>query len=84
MVKKNKEKEKKISVSETKLSEQKILREKIISVVNNKTNNKSQYLLFYLIKIFEKRKYNLISKEEIIQMIKQIYEKDPNFFITNF
>ena len=83
MVKKNKEKEKKISVSETKLSEQKILREKIISVVNNKTNNKSQYLLFYLIKIFEKRKYNLISKEEIIQMIKQIYEKDPNFFITS-
>ena len=82
MGKGNKGKENRNSLSETKMSEQKILREKIISIVDDKSVNKSQYLLFYLIKIFEKRKYKLISKEEIMQIIKSIYEKDPNYFIT--
>ena len=83
MVKNNKGKERLNSVSETKMSEQKLLREKIITIINEKSNsNKSQYLLFYLVKIFEKRKYKLVSKEEIIQLIKKVYDKDPQFFRT--
>ena len=82
MVKNNKGKERLNSVSETKMSEQKLLREKIISIINEKSNSKSQYLLFYLVKIFEKRKYKLVSKEEIIQIIKKVYDKDPQFFRT--
>jgi len=83
MVKNNKGKERLNSVSETKMSEQKLLREKIITIINEKSNsNKSQYLLFYLVKIFEKRKYKLVSKEEIMQLIKKVYDKDPQFFRT--
>ena len=83
MVKNNKGKERLNSVSETKMSEQKLLREKIITIINEKSNNsKSQYLLFYLVKIFEKMKYKLVSKEEIIQLIKKVYDKDPQFFRT--
>ena len=84
MAKKNKGKEKRNSVSETKISDQKLLREKIISMVNRKyNNNKSEYLLFYLIKLFEQRKYKPISKEEIIQTIKNKYSENPKYFITN-
>ena len=84
MAKKNKGKEKRNSVSETKISDQKLLREKIISIVNRKyNNNKSEYLLFYLIKLFEQRKYKPISKEEIIQTIKNKYSENPKYFITN-
>ena len=83
MVKNNNGKERLNSVSETKMSEQKLLREKIITIINEKSNNsKSQFLLFYLVKIFEKRKYKLVSKEEIIQIIKKVYDKDPQFFRT--
>ena len=83
MVKNNNGKERLNSVSETKMSEQKLLREKIITIINEKSNNsKSQYLLFYLVKIFEKRKYKLVSKEEIMQLIKKVYDKDPQFFRT--
>ena len=81
MAKKNKGKEKRNSVSETKISDQKLLREKIISIVNRKyNNNKSEYLL---IKLFEQRKYKPISKEEIIQTIKNKYSENPKYFITN-
>ena len=45
MGKGNKGKENRNSLSETKMSEQKILREKIISIVDDKSVNKSQYLL---------------------------------------
>ena len=85
MAKKNKAKERRNSVSETKISDQKLLREKIISIIKEKSfkNNKSEYLLFYLIKLFEQRKYKAISKEEITQTIKDIYTKNPSFFITN-
>ena len=84
MAKKNKGKEKRNSVSETKISDQKLLREKIISMVNRKyNNNKSEFLLFYLIKLFEQRKYKPISKEEIIQTIKNKYSENPKYFITN-
>ena len=82
MVKNNKGKERLNSVSETKMSDQKLLREKIASIINEKSSNKSQYLLFYLIKLFEKRKYKLASKEEIITTIKKVYDKDPKFFRT--
>ena len=82
MVKNNKGKERLNSVSETKMSDQKLLREKIASIINEKSSNKSQYLLFYLIKLFEKRKYKLASKEEIMSIIKKVYDKDPKFFRT--
>ena len=82
MVKNNKGKERLNSVSETKMSDQKLLREKIASIINEKSSNKSQYLLFYLIKLFEKRKYKLASKEEIMTIIKKVYDKDPKFFRT--
>lgn len=74
------------SVSEIKISEQKKIRNKIISIVNknaNNTNNKSQYLSFYLIKFFEKKHFKAVSKKEVIKSINEIYDKNPKYFKTN-
>ena len=71
------------SVSESKINLQKKLREKIISIVNKKTNNKSQYISFYLIKLFEKNKFRSLTKNEILQSITELYSKNPKFFLTN-
>ena len=71
------------SVSESKINLQKKLREKIISIVNKKSNNKSQYISFYLIKLFEKNKFGSLTKNEILQSITELYSKNPKFFLTN-
>mgnify|MGYP006916219179 CR=1 FL=1 len=72
------------SVSETKISDQKVIREKILSIVNNnKSNNKSQYLSFFIVKLFEKNKFKSLSKEEILQTINEKYSKNPKYFKTS-
>ena len=82
MVKKNNGKNRHNSVSETKITDQKKLREKLLSIVNEKSGNKSQYLLFYIIKYFENKRFKEISKDEILQIIRKKYQKDPAYFIT--
>ena len=82
MVKKNNGKNRHNSVSETKITDQKKLREKLLSIVNEKSGNKSQYLLFYIIKYFENKRFKEISKDEILQIIRKKYQKDPSYFIT--
>ena len=72
------------SVSETKISDTKIIREKILAIVNNnKSNNKSQYLSFFIVKLFEKNKFKSLSKEEILQTINEKYSKNPKYFKTS-
>ena len=72
------------SVSETKISDQKVIREKILSIVNNnKSNNKSQYLSFFIVKLFEKNKFKSLSKDEILQTINEKYSKNPKYFKTS-
>ena len=83
MVKKAEENSQHNSVSESKISQQKKLREKILSIVNKKSNGKSQYISFYLIKLFEKNKFRSLSKNEILQSITELYSKNPKFFLTN-
>ena len=83
MVKKTEENTHHNSVSESKISQQKKLREKILSIVNKKSNVKSQYISFYLIKLFEKNKFRSLSKNEIMQSITELYSKNPKFFWTN-
>ena len=82
MVKKNAGKTRHNSVSETKISDQKKYRVKILSMVNEKSNNKSQYLLFYLIKLFERQQFKPLSKDEILRTIKNKYVNDPTYFMT--
>ena len=83
MAKKTEENTRHNSVSESKINLQKKLREKIISIVNKKSNNKSQYISFYLIKLFEKNKFGSLTKNEILQSITELYSKNPKFFLTN-
>ena len=83
MAKKTEENTRHNSVSESKINLQKKLREKIISIVNKKSNNKSQYISFYLIKLFEKNKFRSLTKNEILQSITELYSKNPKFFLTN-
>ena len=83
MAKKTEENTRHNSVSESKINLQKKLREKIISIVNKKSNNKSQYISFYLIKLFEKNKFGTLTKNEIMQSITELYSKNPKFFLTN-
>jgi hypothetical protein len=83
MAKKTEENSRHNSVSESKINLQKKLREKIISIVNKKSNNKSQYISFYLIKLFEKNKFGSLTKNEILQSITELYSKNPKFFLTN-
>ena len=83
MAKKTEENTRHNSVSESKINLQKKLREKIISIVNKKSNNKSQYISFYLIKLFEKNKIRSLTKNEILQSITELYSKNPKFFLTN-
>ena len=83
MAKKTEENTRHNSVSESKINLQKKLREKIISIVNKKSNNKSQYISFYLIKLFEKNKFRTLTKNEILQSITELYSKNPKFFLTN-
>ena len=83
MTKKTEENTRHNSVSESKINLQKKLREKIISIVNKKSNNKSQYISFYLIKLFEKNKFRSLTKNEILQSITELYSKNPKFFLTN-
>ena len=83
MGKKIEERKKPNSVSETKISDQKIIREKILSIVNNnKSNNKSQNLSFFIVKLFEQNKFKSLSKEEILQTINEKYSKNPKYFKT--
>lgn len=83
MVKKTEDNTHHNSVSESKISQQKKLREKILSIVNKKSNVQSQYISFYLIKLFEKNKFRSLSKNEIMQSITELYSKNPKFFWTN-
>ena len=83
MAKKTEENTRHNSVSESKINLQKKLREKIISIVNKKSNNTSQYISFYLIKLFEKNKFRTLTKNEILQSITELYSKNPKFFLTN-
>lgn len=83
MAKKTEENTRHNSVSESKINLQKKLREKIISIVNKKSNNTSQYISFYLIKLFEKNKFGSLTKNEILQSITELYSKNPKFFLTN-
>ena len=83
MAKKTEENTRHNSVSESKINLQKKLREKIISIVNKKSNNKSQYISFYLIKLFEKNKFRSLTKNEILQSITELHSKNPKFFLTN-
>lgn len=83
MVKKKSDKNKRSSVSETKISEHKRNREKISSIVDKASKSRSQYLSFYLIKLFEKNKFDSLSKNEIVETINEIYSKNPKFFLTN-
>ena len=83
MAKKTEENTRYNSVSESKINLQKKLREKIISIVNKKSNNTSQYISFYLIKLFEKNKFGSLTKNEILQSITELYSKNPKFFLTN-
>ena len=83
MVKKPEENNHHNSVSESKISQQKKLREKILSIINKKSIGKSKHISFYLIKLFEKNKFRSLSKDEIMQSITELYDKNPKNFLTN-
>ena len=83
MVKKPEENNHHNSVSESKISQQKKLREKILSIINKKSIGNSKHISFYLIKLFEKNKFRSLSKDEIMQSITELYDKNPKNFLTN-